>query len=136
MVTDIDLENLTEYVEKINVYNDGEILCYGKRDDKFDKICVAWQDMLSSSRQMPAYGVSLHGETVKALKEGVWVEFGFDKSYSNSGMPFEKLLVSVVPEFTGFNIIRYNKKAGYDGRCFYFDLVNNDMSQLYDCLVK
>lgn len=135
MTTAIDLENMTEYVEKINVYNDGEILCYGKQDGKFEEICAVWQDMLATAHQMPAFGVSLHKETSKAIKEGVWAEFDFDGAYSADGMPFEKLLVNVVPEFTGFNVIRYNKKVGYDGRCFYFDLVNKDMSGLYNCLI-
>ncbi len=136
MTTDIELENMTAFVESINVYNAGEIICYNKQNEKFNKICAVWQGMLAASHQMPAYGVSLHGETSKAIKEGVWVEFNFAQTFSNGGMPFEKLLVHADPEATGFNVIRYNKGVGYDGRCFYFDLLNHDMSDFYNCLIS
>ena len=92
--------------------------------------------MLSGAHEMPAYGVSLDRETRKAVKSGVWAEFVFDKALSSNGMPFEKLLVNVQPEWSGFNIIRYTAAHGYDGRCFYYDLVNKDMRLFYDCLMK
>ena len=50
-------------------------------------------------------------------------------------MPFEKLLVEVGKEFYGFNIIRYTSERGYDGRCFYIDLVNKNMSDFYNILM-
>ena len=84
---------------------------------------------------MPAYGVSLDKKTVKAMKNGLWVEFDFGKLTEYNGMPFEKLLVEVGKEFYGFNIIRYTSERGYDGRCFYIDLVNKNMSDFYNILM-
>ena len=49
-------------------------------------------------------------------------------------MPFEKLLVQVGKEYYGFNLIRYTSERGYDGRCFYLDLVGKNMNDLYDLL--
>ena len=92
--------------------------------------------MIFGAHEMPAYGVSLNDETTKAMKSGVWAEFSFGRELSSGGMPYEKLLINVEPEWTGFNLIRYTAKHGYDGRCFYYDLVSKDMSSFYDCLTK
>ncbi len=132
MTTDIELENIENFVSAIYVYNGGEITLYSDGDAKFQKIVASWRGMLAQSHRMPAFGVSLNAETSKAIKEGVWVEFEFNQPLSSDGMRFEKLLINVVPEYTGFNVIRYNSDAGYDGRCFYFDLINHDMSDFYN----
>lgn len=131
---EIELENLTQYATGVNVYSDGRKTYYAADNKKFEEICVSWNNMLEGAHQMPAFGVSLNAETVKAIKSGVWVEFVFGKVYTSNEMPFEKLLVNAVPNHTGFNIIRYTSKSGYDGRCFYYDLVNKDMSGFYNCI--
>lgn len=136
MVMEIQLDKITEYAKSVNVIVDGVTTAYAVGGDKFNEICAVWNNMLSGAYEMPAYGVSLDRETRKAVKSGVWAEFVFDKALSSNGMPFEKLLVNVQPEWSGFNIIRYTAAHGYDGRCFYYDLVNKDMRLFYDCLIK
>lgn len=133
---EIELENLTQYATGVNVYNDGQKTYYAADDKKFEEICVSWNGMICGAHQMPAFGVSLNAETVKAMKSGVWAEFIFGKVYTSNEMPFEKLLVNAVPNHTGFNIIRYTSNKGYDGRCFYYDLVGKDMSGFYTVLTQ
>lgn len=133
---EIQLDKITEYAKSVNVIVDGVTTAYVVGGQKFNEICAAWNNMLFGAHEMPAYGVSLDRETRKAVKSGVWAEFVFDKEFSSNGMPYEKLLVNAQPEWRGFNIIRYTAEHGYDGRCFYYDLVNKDMSLFYDCLTK
>lgn len=133
---EIQLDKITEYAKSVNVIVDGVTTAYVVGGQKFNEICAAWNNMLFGAHEMPAYGVSLDRETRKAVKSGVWAEFVFDNEFSSNGMPYEKLLVNAQPEWRGFNIIRYTAEHGYDGRCFYYDLVNKDMSLFYDCLTK
>ena len=133
---EIELDKMTDYAQSVSVIVDGVTTAYVVGEQKFNEICAAWNNMIFGAHQMPAFGVSLDRETKQAIKSGVWAEFVFDKEMSSGGMPYEKLLVNAQPEWSGFNIIRYTAKHGYDGRCFYYDLVNKDMSSFYDCLTK
>lgn len=122
--------------EKINIYDEGSKTTYLAGEKPFEEIILSWNVLLQGSHEMPAFGVSLNEMTVKAMKSGLWVEFDFGKQTEYNEMPFEKLLVEVKENSYGFNIIRYTKQYGYDGRCFYIDLVNKDMSHFYDVIVK
>lgn len=136
MVTEIQLEKITEYAKGVTVYIDGEKTAYAVGESRFNEICTEWNNMLFGAHEMPAYGVSLNRETEREMKSGVWVEFDFKQTLSSNGMPYEKLLVKASADWYGFNIIRYTSKHGYDGRCFYYDLVNKTMSDFYNCLIK
>ena len=136
MSIDIELDKAFYKAESINIYNGGEVTNYAANQKPFEDILAVWNNMIDGAHQMPAYGVSLNRETLKAIKSGLWVEFVFDGVYENGGMPFEKLLIQVEKSFTGFNLIRYTTEYGYDGRCFYYDLVNKNMDNLYDILVN
>jgi len=136
MVTEIQLEKITDYATGVNVYTDGTTKAYPVGSEKFNDICAEWNAMLEGAHIMPAFGVSLHDETVKQVKKGVWAEFEFDGEYSSDGMPYEKLLVAVNPDWCGFNIVRYTASRGYDGRCFYYDLVGKTMKDFYNELLK
>lgn len=134
MVTQIQLEKIADYSTGINVYIDGETAVYPVGSEKFNEICAEWNAMLDGAHIMPAFGVSLHHETVKQMKKGVWAEFEFDKQYSSNDMPYEKLLIAVNPDWCGFNIVRCTPERGYDGRCFYYDLVGKNMAEFYNVL--
>ncbi|MDE6000759.1 MAG: hypothetical protein K2N33_05445 [Clostridia bacterium] len=136
MSIDIDLYKVFDKTESINVYNDGEVNNYVANQKQFEEILISWNNMIDGAHEMPAYGVSLNRETLKALNSGLWVEFVFDGVYESNGMPYEKLLIQVEKAFTGFNLIRYSTEYGYDGRCFYYDLANRNMDNLYDILVN
>ncbi len=113
MVTEIQLEKITDYSTGVNVYIDGKTEVYPVGSEKFNDICAEWNAMLDGAHIMPAFGVSLHHETVNQLQQGVWAEFEFEKQYTSNGMPYEKLLVAVNPEWCGFNIVRYTSERGY-----------------------
>lgn len=131
----MEIKDIFTETEKINIYKDGNATTYIASDKPYEEILTGWNSLLDGSHEMPAYGVSLDKETVKAMKNGLWVEFDFGKLTEYNGMPFEKLLVEVGKEFYGFNIIRYTSERGYDGRCFYIDLVNKNMSDFYNILM-
>ncbi len=131
----MEIKDIFTETEKINIYKDGNATTYIADDKPYEEILTGWNSLLDRSHEMPAYGVSLDKETVKAMKNGLWVEFDFGKLTEYNGMPFEKLLVEVDKEFYGFNIIRYTSERGYDGRCFYIDLVNKNMSDFYNILM-
>lgn len=130
----IDLVDGVKNAQQINVYNDGNMYVCNAGENAFNDIVTAWSEMTRGSHEMPAFGVSLDRETKKAKSSGVWVEFVFGKKLEYNEMPFENLLVNVQKSFHGFNIIRYTSKCGYDGRCFYLDILSKDMSNLYEVL--
>ena len=134
MVPEIEIQDMARYTDGINVYDDGNFTPYAKGSEGFEKICAVWTGMMGLARQMPAFGVSLNAETTQAIKSNLWLEFTFPQEYCNNGMTFERLLVNVDKSFSGFNVIRYNSQYGYDGRCFYFDLIGCDMHDLYNAI--
>ncbi len=103
---------------------------YNKVDD-LDELNNVLNDMLNNSRTMPAFGVSIHTETLQAIKQGVWLKLQYNGTQYVDDMPFDELIIEVNPEFSGFNIIRGNKGI-YDGRCYYIDLDNTTMQPLYN----
>ena len=69
------------------------------------------------------------------MKQGVWLKLIYDKTFVHNEMPFDSLLIQIEKDWTGFNIYRGNNGI-YEGRCFYIDLVNNNMKNLYECIIK
>lgn len=134
MVIMEEINSIFDYAQEINIYNNGVKCIYSCGSNIYKQILKGWENLIDGARLMPAFGVSLNHLTVAALKEGLWVEFDFKKQCEVASMPFEKLLVEVNPQNSGFNIIRYMDSIGYDGRCFYLDLVNKNMAQFYDIL--
>ena len=120
-------------IEKIEVIIDSEVKVIDK-DSKYLKDLVnICGDMLQNAHEMPAFSVSLDNETRVKKNNGTWVEIYFIKTLSHNELPFDRLLIEIEPEWTGFNIIRYYENK-YEGRCFYIDLVDKDMSKLYKML--
>ena len=115
--------------QEIVIYQDGEKTTLTKNSTEFDNISNELLRLSSNSRECPAFGVALHNETLEAMTTGLWLEVKFEQTISHNEMPFDTLLIQVVGEYTGFNIIRkYDDK--YEGRCFYVDLIDNDLSSL------
>lgn len=123
------------YANEVIVYYDNDSYVYSKDSIEFDTIINSFNDMCLLSKEMPAFGVSLHNETINAITSGLWVEFVFDKAYSYNEMSFDSLLINVDKNFNGFNIIRKHE-GQYSGRCFYIDLFDNDMSSFYDTVTS
>lgn len=119
--------------QSINIYDNGKAtrLCAGQTG--FKLVINGIKNLLAGARQMPAFGVSLNGETQAAMKNGLWAEFDFGETIEYDGMSFEKLLMQVIASYSGFNLIRYNSADGYAGRCYYFD-INGNLSDFYSIL--
>ena len=128
---EMTVQEIFDEVRQIGIYNNGSAETFLPSQMGFELVINGFKNLLANARQMPAFGVSLDGDTRMAMAEGLWVEFDFGKKLWYSEMSFEKLLVQVVSSYSGFNLIRYNADGGYCGRCYYFAL-NGDMSQFFD----
>ena len=116
------------------VYHAGETISSPKDEAVYNNLFETFKTMIKDARSMPAFGVSLDNETRDAMKNGTWIEFVFDSTQSHNDMLFDSLLINVVPEHTGFNIVR-KYQGKYEGRCFYLDIQGN-MQPMYDEIVK
>ena len=112
----------------IEIYKDGQLVEIDK--DQFDKFEEIFCESIEGSRQMPAYGVSIHEHTIEAMKSGFWIKFIFDKVIVKSGMPFDSLLINVTKDCYGINIIR-GLDGRYEGRCYYLDF-DKTLDELYN----
>lgn len=124
----MEIKDYIKSCSQIKIYNDGKCATIDKTCDGYEAIIVAWGKMTEKAIEMPAFGVSLNSYTLEQLKRGLWVEFVFEKETYHCEMPFLKLLVNIVSDYKGFNIIRYTKEDGYFGRCYYLQLAT-DMSE-------
>ena len=135
---ELDMNNSCEGINEINEVivkvDSVDVIINGERNSCDLAIKNVILDMMKGSHEMPAFGVSLHNETLSAMNDGVWVELKYNKTYTHNDMPFDALLISVKPEDSGFNIIR-NQNGRYEGRCFYISLESN-MQSLYEYLTK
>lgn len=127
-----DIQTQAREARSVRVYKDGVVTEYEAGTENFRRILAAWEEMTSDAFQMPAFGVSIDALTREERKKGTWLEFVFDKERGGE-LPFERLLVACIPEYRGFNLIRYTQ-GGYNGRCYYLDLREKDMHTLCDCL--
>lgn len=124
--------NILEVMSNANeivIYQDNTSTTLTPNEEGFKTIANELMRLSASSRECPAFGVSLHNETIEAMSSGLWLECKFNQTSTHNEMPFDTLLIQVVGEYTGFNIIRkYDNK--YEGRCFYVDLIDLDLSTL------
>ena len=127
-----DMIDLFSEASMIKVYNNGQIIEMTEEEqNKFDKLFF---DAISNSRQMPAFGVSLHNLTIEEMQYGIWVKFLFNKTIVKSEMSFDELLICVQKDCHGVNVIRGNK-GRYEGRCYYLDLDGN-LDDVYEFLTS
>ena len=115
---------------RITLYKNGKNQTFEKDSLKYTKIIDAFLEMIRDANEMPAFGVSLHDLTIKSMEQGTWVKFEFPEQMEHSEMPFDALLVNVVADWQGFNIIR-ELNGEYSGRCYYLDLNGGTMQSLF-----
>lgn len=123
--------DLFSEASSVEIYNNGQILELTESEQKkFDELfCSA----ITDARQMPAFGVSLHDDTIEAMQNGFWIKFIFDGKMIKSEMPFDELLINVQQDCHGLNVIRGNDGV-YEGRCYYLDL-KSTLNEVYDFLL-
>ena len=132
------MEDIRRSIKKavsVLVYRDGAVHEFSAGSKEFALLLSVWERMTEKALPMPAFGVSIDDLTRRERSAGVWVEFCFDRERECDGMPFEKLLVKVLPEYCGFNLIRCCGGA-YTGRCFYLDLQDGSMQELYSAALS
>lgn len=112
----------------IEIYKNGESVELSQ--EQFNEFEEIFCESIEGSRQMPAYGVSIHDHTIEAMKSGFWIKFIFDKVIVRSGMPFDSLLINVTKDCYGINIIR-GLDGRYEGRCYYLDF-DKTLDELYN----
>lgn len=126
------MNDITYYFDEaseIIVTVKGESTTFNKGDEKYEAIILSLKNVTNGAHEMPAFGVSLDKETRKEMQDGTWIELVYNLPKKHNGMPFESLLISVNADYSGFNLIR-KVNGKYDGRCFYLDLVNKNMSEI------
>lgn len=123
MEKEMEIDEYLGYINKINVICEGKKRTLLVSDNEFRLIISEMGYILSDCHDMPALGVSLHEETVNAMKNNCWVELCFPNTMEHNEMPFDTWLIEVEKDFTGFNIIR-RWKDRYEGRCYYMRLMN------------
>ena len=89
-------------------------------------VLQAWNAMTAQAIQMPAFGVSIDRLTREELRHGYWAEFIFPSAHVCAGMPFERFLFKIEPDYRGINLVRCNG-GKYEGRCYYLDLREGDV---------
>ena len=111
-----------KYIEKIEsffVFQNGvkKVVELNSENNKILKDEIT--NILKKSRIMPAFGVSLHNETLNEIKKGQWLQINFSSEMNIGGLLFNSLLIKL-EKTNGINLIRlYNGK--YEGRCIYLD---------------
>ena len=119
--------NTLEHLESIELIQNGKI--HKLSQQEFQQTFARLQDLFGEARVMPAFGVSIHEETVNAMQEGEWLKLNYNAEMDKEGLLFTSLLFRL-EECQGFNLIRlYGER--YDGRCIYLDLPQTtDLKQL------
>ena len=107
-------------INYVTITDNGEKKTIEKNDKDFKKVIGGLEKIYNKGFLMPAFGVSLHDETIKAMEEGVWLELSYLSEQVKNGLPFTSLLIKIEDGY-GFNIIR--KYGGrFEGRCLYLSL--------------
>ncbi|MBQ4535910.1 MAG: hypothetical protein IJA22_03670 [Clostridia bacterium] len=119
--------NTLEHLESIELIQNGKI--HKLSQQEFQQTFARLQDLFGEARVMPAFGVSIHEETVNAIQDGEWLKLNYNAEMDKEGLLFTSLLFRL-EECQGFNLIRlYGER--YDGRCIYLDLPQTtDLKQL------
>ncbi len=131
---DYQIYDFFEETDSITIFKDGKEKTFPNTSSEFDDLLTKFMDMIYDSYEMPAFGVSIHEHTMQALQSGFWIKFNFKEQMRHNDMPFDALLVNIMPNDKGFNLIR-EVDGKYEGRCFYLNL-ENDMQSLYDLVER
>ncbi|MBR6779048.1 MAG: hypothetical protein IKM43_02735 [Clostridia bacterium] len=106
-----------EYISQIEMIENGQKQIVFADNKDFLKLKTKLFQAFANSRIEPAFGVSIHDETLKEMKTDKWIKICFNTTLQKSDLPFTALLFKL-DYVHGINLIReYNKK--YDGRCIY-----------------
>ena len=112
-----DIVNVLNNVKNVIVFDDGATKKLQQEEQ--EKCLQNLSNIFQNAFVMPALGVSLHNETLEALKNGKWIRLEFQNQQDFNGLVFSALLFKL-EETGGVNLIReINDK--YEGRCIYLN---------------
>ena len=111
-------------INHINILKCGEVKQINKNQKEYNLIIKNLEKLYQSSYLMPAFGVSLHDETIKFIQSGDWLEIVYNEEQTKNDLPYSSLLIKLESGY-GTNIIRkYNGK--YEGRCLYLSFFKEE----------
>ena len=108
------------YVNNFYIFENGKKKEINKTNKDYFKILTRLEQLFSTSLVMPAFGVSLHNETIEEIKKDYWLQINFSEELVKNGLNFNSLLFKL-EETSGVNLIR-NYNNLYEGRCIYLNL--------------
>ena len=132
---ELGITNFFNNSSSIEIFNNGNSQIYNSDTKIYAEVLDKFSSAIYNSYEMPAFAVSLHKETINSLKNGIWIKFNFDKQQVHNDMPFDALLVNIQKDNCGLNNIRGCNEE-YTGRCFYLNLENSNLNELFDFLDK
>ncbi|MBO5102937.1 MAG: hypothetical protein J6C13_02470 [Clostridia bacterium] len=133
-LNDYKIYDFFEETNTITLYKNGETKTYADNSAEFEQIKAEFMETIYNSYEMPAFGVSIHEETIQALDFGTWIKFNFKERLTHNDMPFDALLINISPDYSGINLIR-EVDGKFEGRCFYIN-TENTFENLYNILQK
>ena len=71
------LHNCLEFVENFEIFHAGKREKIDKTDNRFNRIFQNLENVFQYGLLMPAFGVSLHDETLKERENGDWLQINF-----------------------------------------------------------
>ena len=116
-VQENQLAQCIQNVSKIEVLENNNLKAL--ENQSFEGTIKNLINLFQSARLMPAFSVSLHNETIDALKEGKWLKLTFLHQQNVNGLLFDGLVFQL-NETSGMNLIR-QYEGKYEGRCLYLD---------------
>lgn len=128
-----ELFDIMQNASSIVIVNEGVEKTFNKNSEEFNKILQTYNKTIQNGYEMPAFGVSIHENTISSLNSGLHVKFIFLDTQKHGQMEFEELLISINKDHMGFNIIR-KINGKYEGRCYYMNLNEGTTNLLYDVL--
>lgn len=116
-----NMSECTQFIESFDIFTNGNKKVVSANDKEFETLKLKVNNLFNNSRVMPAFGVSLHLETLNALKSDEWLQINFNQELNQNGLIFSSLLFKL-EETNGINLIRkYNGE--YEGRCIFLDFI-------------
>lgn len=108
-----------ENIESFFVFQNGVKKVFKQNDENFKALKNEIINILQQSRLMPAFGVSLHNETIVEMQKGNWLQINFLNEMNLVGLLLDSLLIKL-EKTNGINLIRLHN-GKYEGRCIYLD---------------
>ena len=79
LTQELTINNFFEKAKSITIFKNGKSRIFKENEKEFKNIIQQFTEQTQNSVEMPAYAVSLHNETIKAINDGLWIQFNFEQ---------------------------------------------------------